>query len=43
VDEKVKLVFDKKEEKCVQMRFLRCKVNDDYNNGMNRVDMADQL
>jgi len=41
--EKVKLVFDKKEEKRVQMRFLRCKVNDDYNNGMNGVDMTDQL
>ena len=41
--EKVKIVFDKKEEKRVQLRFLRCKVNDDYNNGMNGVDMADQL
>jgi hypothetical protein len=41
--EKVKLVFNKKEEKRVQMRFLRCKVNDDYNNGVNGVDMADQL
>jgi Transposase IS4 len=41
--EKVKVVFDKKTEKRVQMRFLRCKVNDDYNNGMNGVDIADQL
>jgi len=41
--EKVKLVFDKTEEKRVQLRFLRCKINDDYNNGMNGVDMADQL
>lgn len=41
--EKEKVVFDKKEEKRVKMRFLRCSINDDYNNGMNGVDIADQL
>lgn len=41
--EKAKVVFDKKEEKCVKIRFLRCSVNGDYNNGMNGVDIADQI
>ena len=32
--EKVKRVYDKNEAKTVGMRFLQCKVNDDYNNGI---------
>ena len=41
--EKVKKVFDKKEQRNVNMKFLRCNVTDEYNNGMNGVDVADQL
>jgi hypothetical protein len=31
--EKVKKVFDKKEQRNVNMKFLRCNVTDEYNNG----------
>ena len=41
--EKVKWVYNKNEAKNVGMRFLWCEVNDDYNNGMNGIDIADQF
>ena len=41
--EKTRLVFDKALDKMVPLKFLRLNVNDDYNNGMGSVDIADQL
>jgi hypothetical protein len=41
--EKSKNVFNPAEGHCTLMRFLRPKVTDDYNMGMNGVDVADQL
>jgi len=41
--EKRKKVFDRESNKNVSMAFLRCEVTDTYNNGMNGVDIADQL
>jgi Transposase IS4/SAP domain len=41
--EKCKRVFDKAEQRNVSHKFLRCQVIDEYNNGMNGVDVADQL
>jgi len=41
--EKRKKVFDRESNKNVSMAFLRCEVTDTYNNGMNSVDIADQL
>lgn len=38
--EEVKIVFAEKGRKCV--RFLGCNINGDFNNGMNRVDIANQ-
>ena len=40
--EKERCVFDKGDCCNVIMKFLHTKVNDDYNNGMNNVDIADQ-
>jgi hypothetical protein len=36
-------VYNKEAQKVVSMKFLRPKMVDDYNNGMNKVDQADQL
>jgi hypothetical protein len=36
-------VYNKEEQKVVKMKFLRPKLVDDYNNGMNKVDQADRL
>jgi hypothetical protein len=36
-------VFDKTKKKVVKIQFLRHEMIDDYNNGMNHVDHADQL
>jgi hypothetical protein len=36
-------VFDKSKNKLVKIQFLRHTMIDDYNNGMNHVDRADQL
>jgi len=41
--EKSKRVYDRLEQKIVGVRFLRCQVIDEYNNGMNGVDVSDQL
>lgn len=41
--EKKKKVFDKSVNKNVAMSFLRTEVTDTYNNGMNNVDIADQI
>jgi hypothetical protein len=41
--EKKKKVFDKSVNKNVAMSFLRTEVTDNYNNGMNNVDIADQI
>jgi hypothetical protein len=41
--EKERRVYHKEEQKVVKMKFLRPKIVDDYNNGMNKVDQADQL
>ena len=41
--EKWQKVFDKSVEQNVSMSFLRTEVTDTYNNGMNDVDVADQL
>ena len=35
--------FDKSVEQNLSMSFLRTEVTDTYNNGMNDVDVADQL
>jgi hypothetical protein len=39
--EKFKVAFNKEEEKCMQMRLPRCSINDDYNDGMNGIDITD--
>ena len=41
--EKEKRVYDKDAMVSVMMKFLCAEVNDDYNNGMNNVDITDQL
>jgi len=41
--EKRKKVYDRESSQNVSMSFLRCEVTDTYNNGMNSVDVADQL
>ena len=41
--QKERSVFNKEEQKMVRMKFLRPKIVDNYNNGMNRVDQANQL
>jgi len=41
--EKCKRIFDKVDQRNVNHKFLRCQVIDEYNNGMNGVDVADQL
>ena len=41
--EKERRVFDQGECRNIIMKFLCAEVNDDYNNGMNNVDIADQL
>jgi len=41
--EKERRVYNKETQKVVSMKFLRPKIVDDYNNGMNKVDQADQL
>jgi len=41
--EKERRVYNKEAQKVVSMKFLRPKMVDDYNNGMNKVDQADQL
>ena len=41
--EKERKVYNKEAQKLVRMKFLRPKIVDDYNNGMNKVDQADQL
>ena len=41
--EKSRKVFDKSLKKMVNAKFLRLNVNDDNNNGMGDVDIADQL
>lgn len=41
--EKTKRVFNPAEGHSIMMRFLRPKLTDDYNMGMNGVDVADQL
>ena len=38
-----KLVYDKMSNQKVRMKFLRSGLIDNYNNGMNKVDQADQL
>jgi hypothetical protein len=40
---KERSVYDKNAQKLVKMKFMRPKIVDDYNNGMNKVDQADQL
>jgi hypothetical protein len=40
---KERKVFDKSKNKLVSIKFLRHEMIDDYNNGMNHVDRADQL
>jgi hypothetical protein len=41
--EKCKRVFDKAEQRNVSHKFLHCQVINEYNNGMNGVDVVDQL
>jgi Transposase IS4 len=41
--EKERTVYDPNEEKNVPVKFLRLNINDDYNNDMGHVDVADQL
>jgi Transposase IS4 len=41
--EKTRLVYDSEQSKMVAMKFLRLNLNDDYNNDMGHVDVADQL
>jgi hypothetical protein len=41
--EKERHVYNKEAQKMVSMKFLRPNIVDDYNNGMNKVDQADQL
>jgi len=41
--EKKKKVFDSDAQKNINMSFLRPEVTVMYNNGMNNVDIADQL
>ncbi len=41
--EKERHVYNKEAQKVVSMKFLRPKIVDNYNNGMNKVDQADQL
>ncbi len=41
--EKRKKVYDRESSQNVSMSFLRCEVTDNYNNGMNSIDVADQL
>jgi len=41
--EKSRRVYDKSSKKMVDSKFLRLNINDDYNNGMGDVDIADQL
>jgi hypothetical protein len=41
--EKYRLVYDPEQAKMVGVNFLRLNVNDDYNNDMGHVDVADQL
>jgi hypothetical protein len=41
--EKQRKVYDPQEGQCLMMKYLRPNVIDDYNNGMNGVDVADQL
>ena len=40
---KTRKVFDKAKKKMVKGDFLRLNINDEYNNGMGGVDIADQL
>jgi hypothetical protein len=40
---KERRVYNKEAKKLVTMKFLQSKIVDDYNNGMNKVDQADQL
>ena len=40
---KTRKVFNKEKKKVEKINFLRLNVNDDYNNGMGDVDVADQL
>jgi hypothetical protein len=41
--EKYRMVYDPDQAKMVGMNFLRLNLNDDYNNDMGHVDVADQL
>jgi hypothetical protein len=41
--EKYRLVYDPEQAKMVGMKYLRLNMNDDYNNDMGHVDVADQL
>jgi hypothetical protein len=38
--EKERKVFDPQEGHCIMMKFLRPKIIDEYNNGLNGVDVA---
>jgi hypothetical protein len=41
--EKAKRVYNPTEGACIAMKFLRPEISDTYNNGMNKVDIADQM